>query len=99
MCEEEKLDDFIKGEFRKVYMDVTDDCDNKCDDFIVQNTTAYLLKSGKRIDLKSELDVSGKRLTIDIDCSELEGFYKLVVEYAINDELLFASTSMRVRKL
>lgn len=99
MCEEKKLDDFVKGEFRKVYMDVTDDCDNKCDDFIVQNPTAYLLKSGKRIDLKSELDVSGKRLTIDIDCKELEGFYKLVVEYALNDELLFASTSMRVRKL
>lgn len=98
MCEE-KLDDFVKGEFRKVCMDVTDDCDNKCDDFVIENPTAYLLKSGKRIDLKSELDISSKRLIIDIDCKKLEGFYKLVVEYVINDELLFATIDMRVKKL
>lgn len=103
MCNEEETIDFYKGEFRKIYMDVMTDCDDgccdTCEDFVIENPTARLLKNGKEIELPSKLDDSGKRLIIDVDCENLSGFYKLVVDYDLNEQTRFAVADVRVKKI
>lgn len=103
MCNEEETIDFYKGEFRKIYMDVMTDCDDgccdTCEDFVIENPTARLLKNGEEIELPSKLDDSGKRLIIDVDYENLSGFYKLVVDYDLNEQTRFAVADVRVKKI
>ena len=49
--------------------------------------------------MPSKLDDSGKRLIIDVDCENLSGFYKLVVDYDLNEQTRFAVADVRVKKI
>lgn len=106
MHEQSMPEPFYRGEKRKIYFTLKhhDECecniDEEFQDFVLKNPIAYLLKNGERIEIsKQELDPTEKMLIVYIDCANLEGLYKLVVEYELNDELKVDSCDLRVRKI
>lgn len=85
---------FLRGEVRKLVMEVTCDCD---EDFIISTAKAELIKSEEEaIELPLFIDIDGKKLAVIIDTAGLDGYYKLLITYDINDETLKKKLDVRV---
>lgn len=85
---------FLQGEVRKLVMEVSCDCD---EDFIISTAKAELIKSEEEtIELPLFIDIDGKKLAVIIDTNGLDGYYKLLITYDINDETLKKKLDVRV---
>ena len=85
---------FLQGEVRKIVMEVSCDCD---EDFVISTAKAELIKSEEEtIELPLHLDIDGKKLAVIIDTNGLDGYYKLLITYDINDETLKKKLDVRV---
>ena len=85
---------FLQGEVRKLVMEVSCDCD---EDFIISTAKAELIKSDEEIiELPLHLDIDCKKLAVIIDTNNLDGYYKLLITYDINDETLKKKLDVRV---
>ena len=87
---------FLKGEIRKIVMEVS--CDCKHEDFVISLAKATLIRKEKTKELPLNLDIGGKKLEIIMDTSALEkGIYYLFVTYSINEETLIKRLEVVVK--